>query len=420
MTGPVSARGVGIFLVSLLLGTLYAALVGIMSGPLRASYISWPIWLCLFWLLFSKFNLLRFSGFLAVVPVSILGFELVWSAANPDINAEIYEALDRSHYTPGLRVQNPKFRDAISDGQGWGLKEILIGADGFRADPDTGQGNPERCQFALIGDSMIYGSGMPYHLTLGPTLAQLGMQASVFGVTGNSPIDYLATLRYVAHRIVPGARVAFYLYAYNDFVSLSKYFQRGFLALSNWLQKPFEWSFYFDRWREGTFTYSLFHREQRTSQLTLWKYDFGNGEPIKLLYERDPARYRSPKSLNNRHRVALEYFLRDLAEQAKRQSWHISIIIHPDDAEIYANFANKSVNFEDLDPRRAEALQMCKEYAFTCEDISRYIYEKSIAAGSNPYFIDNRHFSVFGTRIVAEHFVAHTKLLAGSANQSVH
>jgi hypothetical protein len=52
---------------------------------------------------------------------------------------------------------------------------------------------------------------------------------------------------------------------------------------------------------------------------------------------------------------------------------------------------------------------MCKEFSFQCEDMSRFIYERSFAAGKNPYFDDDRHFSPFGVRIVAEHFVALTK-----------
>jgi len=419
MTRTVSAKGFGIFVVSLLLGTLYAVLVGLISGPVQATYISWPIWVCLFWFLFSKFHMLRFSGFLAVVPVAIIGFELVWSLTHPGMNAAIYKTLDRSHYTPGLRAPNPSFRHAIPDGLGWGLKEILIGSDGFRADPDTGQGNPKRCHFALIGDSMIYGSGMPYQLTLGAVLMKLGIQACIVGVTGNSPIDYLATLKFVGERIDPGARIAFYLYAYNDFVSLSKYYHRGFLSLSNWLKPPFEWSFYYDQWRQGTLTYTLSHPRWKHPRLTLHKYKFDKKEPIKVLYPRDPAKYRRPKSLNSRRRLALQYFLSDLAEEAARHSWHVSIIIHPDDAEIYANFAQHSKTFKDLDPRRTDALKICKEYSFTCEDISRYIYERSIEAGRNPYLIDNRHFSVFGTRIVAEHFLTHTKRLADADHRAV-
>ena len=77
--------------------------------------------------------------------------------------------------------------------------------------------------------------------------------------------------------------------------------------------------------------------------------------------------------------------------------------------EIYANFARRSPVFVDLDPRRGEALKICKEFSFHFEDISRYIYERSVTPGKNPYFEHDRHFSPLGTRIVAEHFVALTK-----------
>ena len=138
------------------------------------------------------------------------------------MNADLVRSFDRSHYTPGYRVKNPKFKDRVD-----GPKEILIGKDGFRADPASERGNPERCQFALIGDSMIYGTGLAYRFTLGPVLADMGLQACVFGVTGNSPIDYLATLKYVADRIDPGAYVAVYFYANNDFIGLNGFFKRG-------------------------------------------------------------------------------------------------------------------------------------------------------------------------------------------------
>ena len=414
------SKGFGTFLLSFLLGTMYAVLVGLVSGPLRASLISWPVWVGLLWFLFWKFNLLRFAGFIAVLPVSVLGFEILWSATNPGMNAEIHEALDRSHYMPGFRVRNFQANSPQPSARGWGLKGILIGKDGFRADPETGEGNPERCQFALIGDSMIYGTGMPYPFTLGPVLASMGIKACVFGVTGNSPVDYLATLKYVADRVDPGAHVAFYLYAYNDFVSLNKYLSRGFLSLSNWFHKLFAWAFYFDRWRQGTFIHSVFRSERVQQHSTLWQYPVGKAEPIRILYPRDPAQYKAPPPLNKRERVALQFFFSRLTEFSSGRFWQISIVIHPDDAEIYTNFARRSRVFEDLDPRRAEAMKMCKEYSFVCDDISRYIYERSVAEGKNPYFIDNRHFSVFGTRIVAEHFVAQTNRLAERAQAAAH
>ena len=50
------------------------------------------------------------------------------------MNADRDMSFDRSHYIPGFRVKNPDLSDH-SDGP----KEILIGRDGFRADPETGQ-----------------------------------------------------------------------------------------------------------------------------------------------------------------------------------------------------------------------------------------------------------------------------------------
>ena len=386
-------------------------LVGLISKRLTAPLFAWPILigLCAFFL--SKFKLLRYTGFIAVLPVSILAFEILWSSVHPGTNAERHKTFDRSHYTPGFRVTNPQVKKTDPDAFGWGLNEILVGRDGFRADPNTGEGNPERCRFVLIGDSMIYGSGLRDPVTVGPVLTSMGIRACVFGVTGNSPVDYLATLKYVAARIDPGAYVAFYLYAYNDFVSLNKYFSRGFLALSNWAPGLFEWADYFNNWRQATFVFSLIRTKQERSPRTLWQYDVGKKEPIKLLYPRDPAEYVPPRPLNKRQRAALDFFFKRLADMSQGRSWRVVIVIHPDDSEIYANFARRSPTFVDLDLRRADGLKMCQEYSFVCEDLSQYLYERSFAEGKNPYFVDDRHFSVFGTRVVAEHFSALTKRL---------
>ncbi len=407
----VSLRILGIFLISFLLGTLYAVVIGLIAGPLRAPLIAWPVWIVLFWFLFWKFNLLRFLGFLLILPACVIGFELIWSINNPGMNADRYVAFDRSHYTAGFRRRNPRVNKTLPEGYSWGLKEILIGKDGFRADPDTGRGNPDRCQFVLIGDSMIYGSGIPYAQSFGPALSSMGIQPCIFGVTGNSPVDYLSTLRYVAGRIDPGAHVAFYLYAYNDFVSLNKYFSRNFLSLSNSFHKLFVWAAYFDAWRKSTFVYSFVRAEPVPARTTPWQFNVGQNASIKIHYDHDPADYTVPQSLNRQERAALKFFFDDLAAFSRGRSWKISILIHPDESEIYANLARQATTFIDLDPRRADGLKMCQEYSFACADISRYIYERTVAAGQNPYFSDNRHFSAFGIRIVAEHYVALTKRL---------
>jgi hypothetical protein len=218
----------------------------------------------LFWVVFWKFNLIRYVGFIWALPVSLLGFELIWTRVHPGIIADKYTAADRSHYIPGL-VTKSHTVDSKPDTYGAGLGEILIGPDGFRSDPKTGRGNPPRCRYVLIGDSMIYGSGLPYGDTLGPVLGDMGLSACVFAVTGNSPVDYLATLKFVEPRIDPGAYIAFYLYAYNDFVSLNKYYNRKLLSLSNRYPSLFEWALSFDQWRKSTFIFQRFRAASITT-----------------------------------------------------------------------------------------------------------------------------------------------------------
>jgi hypothetical protein len=40
--------------------------------------------------------------------------------------------------------------------------------------------------------------------------------------------------------------------------------------------------------------------------------------------------------------------------------------------------------FGNTDPRRADALDICKEYTFSCVDISRFIYERSLTRAKIP------------------------------------
>ncbi len=400
----VFTKRLGVFLLSLLMGTLYAGLVGLIARSLAGPLISWPIWIGLFWVTFSKLNVLRFAGFIAVLPLSLHLFEIIRSVRHPGMNADMVRSLDRAHYTPGYRVKNPKLKDSVN-----GPKEIFIGKDGFRADPETGRGNPERCQFVLTGDSMIYGTGLAYPFTFGPVLDAMGVRACVFGVTGNSPVDYLSTLKYVADRIDPGSSVAIYVYAGNDFIGLNNFMKRGILVASKPFEKLFEWAFYYDRWRQATWTYPHFHGWRSPPPVKLYQIEIAKGEPIKILRDRDPAIYEEPKSLSARQRAAFSFFLNGLDDLVKDHPWRASVVILPQDSEIYANLARRSPSFEDLDPRRAEGLRMCKRFSFQCEDIARFIYERTLAAGRSPYLEDDEHLSPFGVRIVAEHFVALSK-----------
>lgn len=411
----------GLFLISVVTGGLYAVVVGLFNSPFRAPVLAWPILTTLFWFVFWKFKVLRFVGFMWALPGALIGFELFWSASHPGMVANQYMAADRSHYIRA-RVKGADTGHGGPGMYGAGVTEAFFGSDGFRADPQTGKGNPERCQFVLIGDSMVYGSGLPYRYTFGPVLAEMGTPACVFGVTGNSPVDYLATARYVADRIDAGAYVAFYLYAYNDFVDLDQYISRGVLSLSNRFKRVFAWAWAFDNWRRGTFIFARFAAGRFSGDDSqcpdcaasrdrgkLWQYDVGKGAPIKILYPHDPAQYDQPEALNSRQRAALHFFLKGVRELARGRAWRVAIVIHPDESEFYANLARRASTFVDLDPRRAEALKMCKEYRFFCADISHYIYQRALEEGKNPYFINNRHFSIAGTRMIAESFVAQAK-----------
>jgi hypothetical protein len=401
-----------IFIAAFLVGTLYALLVGLISNALGSIFISWPIWVGIFWFIFRKLRWVRFAGFIAVAPASLIGFELIWSALNPGMNADRHLRVDRSHYTPGFRAVRPPAEDPPPDFYGHGLREVLMGKDGFRADPETGEGNPEQCRHVLVGDSMIYGSGLPYSQTLGPVLREMGLTACNLGIAGNTPIDYLATLKYAAGRIEPGAHVAVYLYAYNDFVGLHKYFRRGILGWSSTFPRFFQLLAYFDNWRQTTFTHNFFRSERVKRAPILWEYGVGKPALIRLLSPDNPAEYTPPHRLNHQQRAALDVFFKDLSELARPRSWRVSIVIHPDYPEIFANLARKSPTFADLDPRRAGGMEACKEFSFFCEDISSYLYARAVAEGKSPYFIDNRHFSAFGTRLVAEHYVRLTEGLA--------
>jgi hypothetical protein len=397
-------RHLGIFLLAVLIGSSYAVLIGMINGQLRAPVIAWPIFIIMFWLLFGKFHFLRYVGFILIPPVLVIGFQFYWSTQHPGVVADDYLAMDRSHYTPNKRVKNLQTNMTDPNAAGWQVHEILLGADGFRADPATGRGNPERCQYVLIGDSMIYGTGLAYGDSLGPVLARMGIQPCIFGVTGNSPADYLATLKYVADRIDPGAFIVFYIYAYNDFVDLSYYMTRRVRGYTGWFPRLYKWVDLYDQWRRTTIIFAMLHGPRKRPPLKEWQFEFDGGKHIKFLYDHDPKNYEKPRPLTVSESEALKLFFRGVADTARNHSWRIAMVIHPDNAEIYANLARHARVFVDLDTRRAQAREICMKNGFLCEDISHLIYAKTIKQGINPFFNNDRHFSRIGTRIVAEHF----------------
>lgn len=412
-------KGLTMFLTSSLLGTSYAVLIGLVSHSLWSALIACPVITLLLWFAFWKLNLLRFSGYLAVLPVSILAFEIVRSIIHPTPYAYRYMSLDRSHYIPETHIVASQQNLAVDENDyGWELKETFIGRDGFRADPSTGQGNPERCNLALIGDSMIYGSGLQYSDTLRPVLAATGTDACVFGVTGNAPIDYLSTLKYVANRIEQGSHIAIYLYAYNDFVNFNKYMRRRFRGLSGLIGPLAELIAYADDWRRTTFVYNLFGPKSNIpiSQLPRWQINLGGTKSLNFYSPHDPARYTPPPALDKGKRASLKFFLQELNNVARDRSWHLSIVIIPDNDEFMSNLARQSATFQNLDPRRTGALEICRTFPFGCEDLTSYLYERTLVEAKIPFFAGNRHFSAFGTRVVAEHFLSVTKRRLGGSS----
>jgi hypothetical protein len=410
---PFSAKLKGLltFLVALVLGTLYAGLLGLVTYPLRATLISWPIWIILFCLPLRKFNLVRVSGYLALVPLLIFIFEIARTTRQPPIYAFQLLSLDRSHFTPGARVINRKPTPTDLEITPSSVSETLIGEDGFRADPKTGRGNPPRCQNVLIGDSMIYGSGLSYSDTLRPVLAAMGTDTCVFGVTGNAPVDYLATLDYVKDRIEKGAHIAIYICVYNDFVSLRKYLERSTRRLSAYFIRLTGLINYYDEWRRTTFIQGLLRKATAPPKRPIrpWRLKISETKEIEVYWPYDPSHYRSQPPLDPEQRATFQFFLQRLRELVAYQPWRVSIVFIPDNDEMLANLAHPSSNFQDLDSRRVEALKMCAALWFDCHDLSPYLFKRTIAEGQNPFLLKDRHFSLFGNRVVAEHYTSIAK-----------
>ncbi|MFQ5801464.1 MAG: hypothetical protein ACE5JQ_01040 [Candidatus Methylomirabilales bacterium] len=397
------------FVASVVLGTLYAGLVGVVSARLRWPFVAWPVFILAFWLVLWRWGWLRFVGFFAILPVSILGFEVLQSNIRPSFDVHHYLTIDRSHYLSGTRIRKPESLRSSPGHAGWGVKEMLIGADGFRADPVTGVGNPDRCRWALIGDSVIFGSGLPYRETIGPVLRASGLDVCVFGVSGNGMANYLATFRYVQDRLEPSAHVAIYLFTENDFV-----WTTNAISSAPWWQALSDLVNYFEYWRQATYTYRFANGGLTpvSEPNRIWDLQIGEGESVKLL--RDPAGYVPPTRLTTRQQRYLEFFFKGLLDLVRAQPWQVSVVLLPAGMEILANLASRNSQLRALDLARLEALEMCRTSELGCEDFAPYLYTRTVAEGKNPYFTDDLHYSAFGTRVLAEHYLAISgHLLAG-------
>lgn len=253
---------------------------------------------------------------------------------------------------------------------------------------------------------MIFGSGLHYSDTLRPVISSMGAEVCVFGVSGNMPLDYLATLRYVEKRIEKDAYIAIYIYAYNDFVSFSKYLRGNIRAMSASFGIITKWLMYFDQWRQTTYTRGLFQKKPKdVHALPIWEIKIRNGQILNFYYNHDPAIYVSPPRLDVQQATTLRFFFEDLRDIIGARNWRVSIVFIPDTPEMMVNFTRKAADFQHLDQKRLDALKMCREIWSRCEDLAPYLYKRTIEQGKNPYFIDDRHFSAFGTRLVAEHYL---------------
>src|ERR1043166_1999832 len=340
-------------LIAILLGTSYAALLGIVTYPLRASLISWPIWVILFWFVIWKFKLLRFTGLFAVLPLSILTFEMIRTSNQPAIYAFRYLSLDRSHYRPDILIHRQAGHEK-SGPTADTTQTVYIAKDGFRGDPETRQGNPPTCGNVLIGDSMIYGSGLRYADTLRPVLKTLSLDACVFGVTGNSPVDYLATLRYVQGRIGDDAHIAIYVYVYNDFISVNKYLGRTVRGSSPVFGKFTNVINYYDDWRRTTFIQGALRKlTAKTKEATFrWHLDAISAD-IEVSRAHSVSGMISLPQLIPEERATFRLFLQQLRELVANRHWRVSIVFIPDNEELAANIWGRAAAYQDLDPRRA-------------------------------------------------------------------
>jgi hypothetical protein len=121
----------------------------------------------------------------------------------------------------------------------------------------------------------------------------MNVDACVFGVAGNSPVDYLATLHDVRDRIDDGAHIAVYVYAYNDFITLGKYLERTTRGLSPSFVRLAGIINYYDDWRRTTFVQGYLRKITATLKppLESWRLKIGAAKDLEVHWHHDPARH---------------------------------------------------------------------------------------------------------------------------------
>ncbi|HWH78625.1 MAG TPA: hypothetical protein VNT76_14685, partial [Candidatus Binatus sp.] len=217
---------------------------------------------------------------------------------------------------------------------------------------------------------MIYGHGLQYSDTLRPVLAKRNIDACVFGVAGNAPVDYLGTLNFVRNRIDDGAHIAIYIYVYNDFVSLTKYLERMTRGISPFFVSVSGLINYYDDWRRTTFVQALLRSATTTPKAPLMATPMkvGDGKELKVYWQHDPTQYPAAPPLSREQRATFLFFFKQLRAAVADRNWRVSIVFIPDNEEMLANFAQPSATFRDLDQRRVEALKICAAKWYDCRD----------------------------------------------------
>jgi len=147
----------------------------------------------------------------------------------------------------------------------------------------------------------------------------------------------------------------------------------------------------------------------------LWHLKVADTKEIGVYWPHDPARYRLAPPLNREQRATFRFFLQKLRSSVANRPWRVSIVFIPDNEEMLANLAQLSPFLRNLDPRRVEALKICKAHEFACHDLTPYLYKHSVGEGQSPYLLHDRHFSRFGNQIVAAHYASLAKQNSRSA-----
>lgn len=395
-------RAVGGMLAAVVLAALWAMFIGTLTDHLRLMVAAGGVLAAVFSVLFVRWRLFRLIPVVAFLPATFLAFEVAQKRLHASADVHDYLTWDRAHYLPNMTVRRPAPIDTAPGRRDRNLPAIRIGMDGYRADLETGVGNPPRCDIAIVGDSLIFGSGLPYEATLGPLLRARGLDNTcVFGVGGNAPFNYLATLRHVQERLEPGAHVTVYLAARNDFIWSPHVLAKGRIW---WLVSDAILSF--DTWRKSTRTYGSLHGEgvRAAAAHHTWKLAVGGAAPVDLSF--DPAAYAPPPPLATRTRRYMQVFFDNLREHAASRGWRVDVVVAPDGEEIAASLAIADSLPPSRDPARREVLEMCRAARLSCRDLVPFLHERSLAARVFPYFTDDpQHLSAFGTRVIVDEWL---------------